>query len=205
VLNSRVAPVLNWCSRVRLFPEDSAYRGSGQDLHLTQLEAPERLAYLHSRGVTTLICGAMSADLQRYAMQLGLQVILGVAGDVTDVLEAYWQDQLARPEFWLPGCRGPRRYPRRLEKRTCRDHSKDQGGKPDMPGSGRGAGGGQGGKAGGGCRRVQGGGGASGPGMGGDVGDFCRCPACGAKTPHERGIPCIQVTCPQCGKAMVRG
>lgn len=205
VFNSRVAPVLNWCSRVRLFPDDPTYQGPGQELHLAQMEAADRLAYLQGQGVTTLICGAMSADLHRCAMKLGLQVILGVAGDIADILEAYRQNQLDRPEFWLPGCRGPRRYPRSLEKRKCRNQSEDQGGKTAMPGSGRGAGGGQGGKSGGGCRRVQGGVGASGPGQGGNVEDFCLCPACGAQTAHQRGIPCIQVTCAQCGKPMVRG
>jgi hypothetical protein len=169
------------------------------------MEAPERLAYLQGQGVTTLICGAMSADLRHCAIKLGFRVILGVAGDVSEIVQAYQQNHLDRPEFWLPGCRGPRRYPRSLEQRKYRNTIEDQGGNPTMPGGGRGTGSGQGGKSAGRCRRGQGGVAASGPGTGGDVAEFCLCPACGAKTPHQRGIPCIQVTCPQCGKLMVRG
>jgi hypothetical protein len=46
-----------------------------------------------------------------------------------------------------------------------------------------------------------------GRGVGGDkqgVGgtDECVCPACGAKTPHERGTPCTEVPCPDCGGMM---
>jgi len=37
-------------------------------------------------------------------------------------------------------------------------------------------------------------------GAGGD----CICPQCGHHQPHERGIPCTQVKCPQCGTAMIR-
>jgi hypothetical protein len=73
-----------------------------------------------------------------------------------------------------------------------------------MPGRRRRAGSGQSGRSAGRCRRVQGGVQALGPGKGGDEADSCLCPACGAKTDHQRGIPCLQVTCAQCGKSLVR-
>lgn len=60
---------------------------------------------------------------------------------------------------------------------------------------GRGQGGGQG--LGGGRGRK------GGPLAGGAVGT-CRCPNCGQSQPHERGVPCTQVKCPQCGTNMVR-
>ena len=59
-----------------------------------------------------------------------------------------------------------------------------------------GAGSGKGGGMGGGRRM----GGGSGKGPGG----FCVCPSCGKKIPHERGVPCFQLKCPDCGTAMVR-
>lgn len=47
-----------------------------------------------------------------------------------------------------------------------------------------------------------------GMGMGGQVqGDgganTCCCPECGNIVPHERGIPCIEINCPECGASMV--
>lgn len=33
---------------------------------------------------------------------------------------------------------------------------------------------------------------------------FCKCPACGEKVPHQRGIPCREMTCPKCGATLVR-
>lgn len=32
----------------------------------------------------------------------------------------------------------------------------------------------------------------------------CVCPACGHRTPHQRGIPCMTIKCPKCGTTMVK-
>lgn len=45
--------------------------------------------------------------------------------------------------------------------------------------------------------------GQGGPFVGG-VGGNCICPNCGHREPHQRGIPCVQVKCPQCGTEMIR-
>ena len=36
------------------------------------------------------------------------------------------------------------------------------------------------------------------------IGAACVCPECGFHHPHERGIPCHQMTCPQCGQRLAR-
>jgi predicted Fe-Mo cluster-binding NifX family protein len=194
MMRGRVAPVLNWCSRTMIFPVDPE-GGSAQELWTPELGPGERLQLLREHGVQTLICGALSLDLQNCAVGLGLKIIPGVAGDIKEVIKAYRQNYLDQPEFWLPGCRGPRRYRQGLRDERCTVISKSQGGEPIMPRGGRGSGGGSGGR----CR-----GAGAGPGDRTGVSDSCICPACGAKSPHERGIPCMQVNCPQCGKPMVR-
>lgn len=65
-----------------------------------------------------------------------------------------------------------------------------------MPG-GRGMGGGRGtGSSGGGQGRNRGG--AFG------AGGNCVCAGCGKKVPHERGVKCTELKCPDCGRTMVR-
>lgn len=32
--------------------------------------------------------------------------------------------------------------------------------------------------------------------------DICKCPECGYETIHQKGIPCNQIRCPQCGSYM---
>ncbi len=32
----------------------------------------------------------------------------------------------------------------------------------------------------------------------------CICPSCGMKVPHQQGVPCYNVACPDCSTKMVR-
>lgn len=106
IMRGRVAPVLNWCSRTVIFPA-TPEGGSAQEIWTPELGPAERLQLLRQHGVQTLICGALSLDLQNCAVGLGLKVIPGVAGDIEEVIKAYRQNRLDQPEFWLPGCQGP--------------------------------------------------------------------------------------------------
>ena len=65
---------------------------------------------------------------------------------------------------------------------------------------GQGMGGGQGKGQQGPSGRGKGMGGGRGLGSGGD----CVCPDCGHKAPHERGAPCFEIKCPNCGSYMTR-
>lgn len=53
--------------------------------------------------------------------------------------------------------------------------------------------------------RTSGGRGGMGGSMAAGPDGFCVCPKCGAKIPHQIGLPCTSVSCPQCGDKMVRG
>jgi hypothetical protein len=204
VMRGRVAPVLNWCSRLLIFParpEGTA----GKELWLPDLTPWERLQELRQKGVSTLICGALSGELQVCAVHLGLKIIPGVAGEIDLVLKAYWQDRLDRPEFLMPGCRGARRYRQGMRADNCPAAVPGQGSDGAGPGAQGGRRGGRGpGVGAGGCRRGPGGAGVGTPGVAEGTAGQCTCPACGARVAHERGIPCVQVTCPRCGQPMER-
>ena len=65
-------------------------------------------------------------------------------------------------------------------------------------GSGRGGGQDQG--------QGQGQGGGRGRNKGGafGTGGFCVCTKCGEKVPHQRGVKCTTLKCPECGHTMIR-
>ena len=68
---------------------------------------------------------------------------------------------------------------------------------PDCRGMGGGGGRGGGmGSSGGGRGRNNGG------GFG--AGGSCVCAGCGKKLPHQRGVKCTELKCPECGRTMVR-
>jgi hypothetical protein len=176
VLRSRVAPVLDWCSRIQIFPLEPSSEGAGQELFLPHLEADQRLQVLEQKGVTTLICGALSAELLHFARRLRINIICGVAGEIPDVFRSYQENRLDQPRFRLPGCRGPQCY---------------RGGASRQRGS---------------CRRMgdEGDSLSSPPASGRNREEMCLCPACGATVAHKRGIPCFNMRCSHCGQAMVR-
>lgn len=203
VFRSRVAPVLNWCSKVFIIPENTTECESGRELRLPDINAFDRLRLLRDEGVATLICGALSPDLLSFGENIGLHIIHGVAGEIGEVLEAYHERQLGHPRFWLPGCQGRRQY---RAKRSCEEgcigESRDKGGSMTQ---GR-----QGGSAKGvdhkkqqALSRGSTNSGRTG-GMRGGPGGFCICTRCGTKVRHERGIPCTEARCPECEQPMVR-
>lgn len=63
-------------------------------------------------------------------------------------------------------------------------------------GKGQGQGSGRGLGRGGGRGRNQGG--------GYGTGGFCVCAKCGTKIPHQQGVKCTTLKCPECGKTMIR-
>jgi hypothetical protein len=81
-------------------------------------------------------------------------------------------------------------------------------GQSGQGGRGQGQGGrggrGQGGRGGRGQGGRQSPGGRSGARGGSGAGGMCFCPQCSVSIPHQQGIPCSQVACPQCGGVMVR-
>ena len=201
VFGSRVAPVLNWCSRVLVFSQDDEHVPR-EELVWAEADAFRRMRMLQQMGVRTLICGALSPELLRYGEALGLNIVYGVAGEVEAVLQAHHREQLDQPCFWLPGCRCRRRYRSTAQAESCIERTTYQERSRVMPGKEGAGGGGRGQGRGGGRGQGRGGGGRGRAGAG--PGGECLCPSCGAKVPHEAGIPCPQVKCPQCGQAMVR-
>lgn len=41
-------------------------------------------------------------------------------------------------------------------------------------------------------------------GFGMGPGGECICPQCGTRVPHQRGVPCFKMSCPNCGAPLTR-
>jgi predicted Fe-Mo cluster-binding NifX family protein len=189
----RISPVFDVARQVHVVEA-----GSGRIIRETRESLPDGMAVnralrLAELGVGTLVCGAISRPTQVMIAAQGIRVIPFVAGDLRAVVRAWLSGVLAEKHFFMPGC-----YRKKKRQRPKGVHST---GKEDqaMNGRNRGGGGRCSGQGGGGKGRGRVGG-PSGAGQGG----FCVCPQCGRREPHERGVPCMDKTCPACGVAMER-
>ena len=103
VFRDRVAPVLDWCSKIVLIPENVASAASGRQIDVARKDIFGLMRDLREQGVETLICGALSPEMLSFLQGLGFEVVDGIAGEVEEVLRAYREKDLGRPRYRLPG------------------------------------------------------------------------------------------------------
>ena len=194
---SRVAPVLDWCSTILLIPKNGVKSWHDGERLVIKTNVFDLLKLLYSKDVSPVICGALSPHALRYGQHLGLEFICGISGAIDEVIEAYRTGELDQPRFRLPGCRCTGR-PRPSTGPSSTHHGSEQGGivMPENRGKG------------GPVERQQGQGrgrGCAGRGTGSATGvAVCVCPQCGREAPHRRGAPCVQSLCQECGVPLVR-
>ena len=68
IFRSRVAPVLNWCSKMLILGAKVTSGTAGQEVLLLNMDAFDRLRILQTEGIQTLICGALSSDLLSFGV-----------------------------------------------------------------------------------------------------------------------------------------
>jgi len=110
VFRARVAPVLDWCSKIIIIPKEGTDAASGLKLDVIKGSIFSLMRGLREQGISTLICGALSPEMLNYGESIGLRIIHGIAGEIDEVLQAYQEGRLDMPQYRLPGCSGQRRY-----------------------------------------------------------------------------------------------
>ncbi len=192
VWNGKIAPVFDVAGRVQVVEVEA-----GRIVHAGQATLPpgmpgQKAIYLAGSGVQELICGAISQQIQAVLEVCGIRVISFVTGDLEEIIQAWLAGTLEQGRYAMPGCcgRGRRGRPVTLEREDRFMRARNQGRS------------GPGGRQGGGGPRARQGGGPGRRASGTD--GSCVCPKCGHKVPHQRGVPCFEQTCPECGAAMIR-
>lgn len=192
--DNRIAPVFDIARQIHVVEAESGRIVAETGEALADDLPVQKVIRLAELGVGTLVCGAISRPLHAMVAAYGIQVIPFVAGDLSEVIQAWLSGNLERDTFAMPGCCGRGRRRRwgacGMNQEEYLMNGRKRGG--------MGQGGGQGQGRGGQCRGRMGG-----PLAGGVVGT-CLCPKCGHREPHERGVPCVQKQCPKCGTAMTR-
>lgn len=200
---NRIAPLFDTADQLVFVGVESGriVRESREEIpREAQIQKVLRLVDL---GVGVLVCGAISRQLFNMISSYGIQVLPFIAGELSEVIQAWLQGKLESDLFAMPGCcgRAGRRFGYTIDS-NLEVMQMNVGGR-GMGGGGRGMGGGRGagGRGMGGGGRGMGGGGRGGvwPAERIGISAFCFCPQCGHREPHEPGLPCMQKKCPKCG------
>ncbi|MDX9786442.1 MAG: NifB/NifX family molybdenum-iron cluster-binding protein [Desulfobacterales bacterium] len=106
---NRIAPVFDTARQLHLVESEA-----GRIVAETQATLPEDLPVqktltLVALGITTLVCGAISRPMHELILAYGIKVVPFVAGDLSEVIQAWLHDNLAQTTFAMPGCRSRRR------------------------------------------------------------------------------------------------
>jgi len=112
VWNGRIAPVFDVSERWLIFsgglegplPEPALF---------PSFDADDRARFLSGRGVTHLVCGALSREYEDALLDQGIEALSFAAGPVARILEALKAGTLEQELFSMPGCGCPRRRCRR--------------------------------------------------------------------------------------------
>ncbi|MBA7687268.1 hypothetical protein ES703_95729 [subsurface metagenome] len=104
VYGGNISNVFDFAHRLLLVDIENGREVNQSEVELKAESLPQRAGQLKNLGVDVLVCGAISRALAYMVTASGIEVLAFVTGRVDDVLEAYLTDQLAKPQFSMPGC-----------------------------------------------------------------------------------------------------
>ncbi|MGB5746087.1 MAG: NifB/NifX family molybdenum-iron cluster-binding protein [Desulfobacterales bacterium] len=103
VYKSRVSPVFDSCTRLLLIDLNQNGDIDRKEILFEGLSEIERVKMLKKTGVRTVICGGISDGFYKMISSSEISVIIGIAGEVDQVLNAYRCNRLGEPCFYMPG------------------------------------------------------------------------------------------------------
>ena len=110
VWSGRVSPVFDVAKKVLVV---DVIGGEATFTEEHTVEDRDRVGALCQLGVSVLLCGAVSHDLEERLLAAGVELVVEIRGEVDEVVRAYLDGSLAQPRFSMPGCHSRRRVARR--------------------------------------------------------------------------------------------
>ncbi len=117
IWEGRVSPVLDTARQLLVVDVTDGQEASRTALDIPPMHFAQMAKFVRDLGVDTVICGAISRQLETKFATLGIRIIPWLRGEVDEVLSAHVNGNLQDGYFFLPGCgRGRRRCGRRRRR-----------------------------------------------------------------------------------------
>ena len=102
---NRISPVLDTAENFLIVDiRDGRYIKEGT-VYLGETPPIERAKTLKAKGVTILICGAVSDYFAAILANNKIEIVPWIRGDIDEILTAAAVDNLGKTEHFMPGCR----------------------------------------------------------------------------------------------------
>jgi predicted Fe-Mo cluster-binding NifX family protein len=118
-----VSPLFDTAARLLLVHQGQGRAIDRRDIQLDLLPAARLARSLTDWHIDVLLCAAISEPMLRLLQRVGIRVVRHLCGEVDAVVQAFWEGNLSRPEFRMPGCVGGHSY--RGGRRLRRGHPSD--------------------------------------------------------------------------------
>jgi predicted Fe-Mo cluster-binding NifX family protein len=114
IWEGRVSPVLDTARQLLIVDVEDGQETSRTAVDIPLMHIVQMARFVRDLGVDTVICGAISRQLEMMLATLGIRIIPWLRGEVDEVLSAHANGNLQDGYFFLPGCgRGRGRRGRR--------------------------------------------------------------------------------------------
>ena len=102
----RISPVFDTAAKLWIVQSRSGRGPAGTELTIEGLSAAGRVQQLRDSRIDVLICAGISEPLMNMISAAGIRVVRFISGEVTEVLAAYLNRELADQRFLMPGRQG---------------------------------------------------------------------------------------------------
>ncbi len=119
IWNGRVSPVMDTACHLLVTEIDTGKEISRTIITLPPTNASQRASFLSGLGIDTLICGAISYQLNQMLKSWGIRTYPWIRGEVEEVIAAHSAGAIQNDKYLLPGC-GRRRRRERMRQRGLR-------------------------------------------------------------------------------------
>jgi predicted Fe-Mo cluster-binding NifX family protein len=105
IWDNRIAPVFDVACRLRLLTIENSQITATEDVACAEKSLHDRAMQLIECKVQTLICGAISRELESMIVGSGIRVIPFMAGETAAIARTWLSGQLLKSDHYLmPGC-----------------------------------------------------------------------------------------------------